>query len=252
MEDLQISGRSSVSSSRPRPKAKTLGVNFSQRKREKSEPGKNPKKVTISKDSRASTTYLTSPSGAEKRGNPLLCSSDILDRLSRSLPPSQNINYEQDLPVKDSVVMKPNFSARNEGRDQAATKIQRHWRKYQEDRKRKETADENQNIFKMSEELKEMLAQERKKVLADREKESTAKVKSRVDVEKKKREARLKAIEELNKKREEKRKLQQQILQEELQLTTETNKTKRKIVKRAVTPKTGINKNSPPKRKSKT
>ena len=40
-------------------------------------------------DSRASTTYLTSPSGAEKRGNPLLCSSDILDRLSRSLPPSQ-------------------------------------------------------------------------------------------------------------------------------------------------------------------
>ena len=60
--------------------------------------------------------------------------------------------------------------------------------------------------------------------------------------------ARLKAIEELNKKREEKRKLQQQILQEELQLTTETNKTKKKIVKRAVTPKTGINKHSPPKK----
>ena len=33
-----------------------------------------------------------------------------------------------------------------------------------------------------------MLAQERKKMLADREKENTAKVKSRVDVEKKKRE----------------------------------------------------------------
>ena len=36
--------------------------------------------------------------------------------------------------------------------------------------------------------LKEMLDQERKKMQADREKESTAKVKSKVDVEKKKRE----------------------------------------------------------------
>ena len=49
--------------------------------------------------------------------------------------------------------------------------------------------------------------------------------------------ARLKAIEELNKKREEKRKLQQQILQEELQLNSEVIKVKRKNVKRAVTPK---------------
>ena len=49
--------------------------------------------------------------------------------------------------------MKPNFSARNGARDMAATKIQRQWRKYQEDRKRKETADENQNIYKMSEEV---------------------------------------------------------------------------------------------------
>ena len=36
--------------------------------------------------------------------------------------------------------------------------------------------------------LRELLDQERKKMLADREKESTAKVKSKVDVEKKKRE----------------------------------------------------------------
>ena len=60
--------------------------------------------------------------------------------------------------------------------------------------------------------------------------------------------ARLKAIEELNKKREEKRKLQEKILQEELQATSETNKVKRKIIKRAVTPKKTVRKDSPAKK----
>ncbi|KAL5258826.1 hypothetical protein ACHWQZ_G009330 [Mnemiopsis leidyi] len=258
MEDLQISGRSSVASSRPKPKPKTLGVNFSQRRREKPGQEKNSKVVNLSKESRASTTYLNSPSGADKVGNPLLNSNDILDRLSRSLPPSSvNSNLEpEEVPVKDSVVMKPDFAARNETHDSAApahapvdltpadydaaaTKIQRQWRKRKEENVKADTPEDldQNNTFKMSEELRELLDQERKKMLADREKESTAKVKSKVDVEKKKREARLKAIEELNKKRDEKRRLQQQILQEELQLNSEVIKVKRKNVKRAVTPK---------------
>ena len=40
-------------------------------------------------ESQASTTYLNSISGADKVGNPLLSTEDVLQRLSRSLPPSE-------------------------------------------------------------------------------------------------------------------------------------------------------------------
>ena len=66
----------------------------------------------------------------------------------------QNSNYEQDVPVKDSVVMKPDFSARSDVQDLAATKIQKQWRKYQEDSRKKESSDNNNSTFKMSEEVR--------------------------------------------------------------------------------------------------
>ena len=89
MDDLLVSGRSSVSSSRPKPKSKALGVNFAQRRHAKS-----PKKevVNLSKESKASTTYLNSPSAADKRGNPWLSTEDVLDRLSRSLPQPRDVS----------------------------------------------------------------------------------------------------------------------------------------------------------------
>jgi hypothetical protein len=52
--------------------------------------------------------------------------------------------------------MKPNLSARNELQDEAATKIQREWRKRQEDSRKKELTDGTKNTFKMSEEVRFM------------------------------------------------------------------------------------------------
>ena len=253
MEDLQISGRSSVASSRPKPKTKSLGVNFSKtKKKHKSSEDPN---VVQSKDSRASTTsYLLSPSAAEKTGNPLLNSGDILQKLSQSLPHQENSSYEDDVPVKDSVVMKPDFSSVHntqkacsspvdteelitnptEEHHDAATKIQMKWRSHKENNDKE--ADEVP-VFKMSDQLREMLDIERKKMMEEKEQELNNENKTKTESDKRKKDARLKAIEELNKKREEKRKLQQAMVEEELKLAEEVKKTTKKKGNRGITPK---------------
>ena len=49
--------------------------------------------------------------------------------------------------------MKPDFSARTEHKEAAASKIQKQWREHQENKAKKETSDETINTFKMSEEV---------------------------------------------------------------------------------------------------
>lgn len=85
----------------------------------------------------------------------------------------QNSNLEpEEVPVKESVVMKPDFAARNETHDSAApahapvdlapadydaaaTKIQRQWRKRKEENVKADTPEDldQNNTFKMSEEV---------------------------------------------------------------------------------------------------
>ena len=254
MDDLQISGRSSAASRRPKHKNKSLGVNFSKTKKKSSEDANL---VSQSKESRASTTYLLSPSTADKTGNPLLNSGDILEKLSMSLPPPENGGYENDIPVKDSVVMKPNFSSvhkivredhdsasagvpiadSTEEQNIAAAKIQKQWISHKENVSTKEEIEEVP-VFKMSDQLREMLDLERKKMLEEQKLEKTNENKLKADSENKKKGARLKAIEELNKKREEKRKLQQEMIEEELNMATDLkNSIRKKRGNKRVSPK---------------